>query len=278
MQLLADVTAYGGACTRKHLYALGYTKRQLQQAVASGEVIAASRSWLAVPKAPEYIRVALGIQGYVGGATALVSYGVWVTVHDQIHVAVRPGRSYKEPADAQLVECAFDTDPMAPWRVSVVDALVQYIRRATRNDAVAAVDSALNRRLISPMDLPRIAQRLPRRCRPWLKRVNGKAESGIESILRLACEDEGWDVQVQVPYRGGRVDLVINGWLYVEVDGSKYHDVAAQAAKDRARNNALAADGYRWHRFGYADIVHSLESSIRTLRRLLHQGNPTAAV
>ena len=82
------------------------------------------------------------------------------------------------------------------------------MRRAPRNDAVAAIDSALNKLLIAPADLKALAE---------------------------------------------------------------------QAPKDRARNNALAADGYRWHRFGYADIVHSLNASIRLLRTLLQQGDPRVA-
>lgn len=277
-KLTEHMSGFGGACRRQHLYNLGYSKRQVQRAVASGELIAPSKSWVALPTVNEFVQKALGMHGLIAGATALLSYGVWVTHHDGLCIAVKPGSHYLADAGVTRIECLFDTDPRAPWRVGILHALAQHVQRAPRNDAVASIDSALHKRLIAPSDLAVLMQLLPKRCRPWLKRANGKAESGLETILRLACEDEDWDVQVQVPYRGGRVDLVINGWLYVEVDGSKYHDVAEQAAKDRARNNALATDGYRWHRFSYADIVHSLDASIRLLRTLLSQGDPRPAV
>ena len=90
--------------------------------------------------------------------------------------------------------------------------------------------------------------------------------------MRLACEDEGWDVQVQVPFRGGRLDLVINGWLCIETDG-KDHDDDDQARIDRRRNTQLASMGYRWHRFGYADVIYRLESCLQVIHTLLAQGD-----
>ncbi|MGO1732088.1 hypothetical protein [Agrococcus casei] len=80
-----------------------------------------------------------------------------------------------------------------------------------------------------------------------------------------------------MPFRGGSLDLVINGWLCVEADGAEFHDDEPQARKDRRRNNQIAAAGMRWHRFGYADIVHHLDRSIALLRTLLRQGRPLAA-
>ncbi|HIY65628.1 MAG TPA: endonuclease domain-containing protein [Candidatus Agrococcus pullicola] len=82
-------------------------------------------------------------------------------------------------------------------------------------------------------------------------------------------------MQIQVSYRGGRLDLVIDGWLCIEVDGSEFHDVGKQASRDRRRNTQLVRDGYRWHRFGYADVVHRLDETIEVIRILLRQGRPS---
>lgn len=247
----------------------------MKAAVDKGALIAVTRSWLADPEVSAPIATALLARGRVAGATALETYGVWVMHSGETWIAVRRGTKYVPvPNGTRRFQCEFTIDRAAPWRVSVVDALSQYCRRAPRDYAVAAVDSALRQGLLSADDLQSLGEKLPRRCRHWLRRVNGRAESGLETILRLACEDEGWIVEVQVAFRGGRLDLVINGWLCIEVDGSQFHDVGEQAKKDRRRNTQLVQAGFRWHRFGYADVIYRLEEALEVIRALLRQGRP----
>lgn len=167
-----------------------------------------------------------------GGATSLENYGVWVENSGETWVALRRGAAYRSiPPTSQLVECDFKVDPGRPWRVSLLGALLQYCRKISRNTAVAASASALHVGLLSQEELTQLGERLSRRCRPWLRRVNGRAESGLETLLRLACEDQGWDVEIQVPFRGGHVDIVINWWLFIEADGSQLLDVTECRAK-----------------------------------------------
>lgn len=260
---------------RSALGSLGHSKGKIQRAVETGSLIKVARSWVAVPGVERRIVTALSMRGRVGGATALESYGIWVKSTGETWVAVKPGTHYASAESGiRIFQCVFTIDHTAPWRVSVVDALAQYCRRVSRNEAVAAIDCALQKRLLERREIRLLSDRLPRRCRSWLRRVNGKAESGLESILRLACEDEGWSVEIQVPFRGGRLDIVVNGWLVIEVDGSQFHDVGEQARKDRKRNTQLVRAGYRWHRFSYADVVHRLEETIDVIRILLQQGRP----
>lgn len=262
----------GGAVRRQHLLELGFTARNIRSAVNLGILVAVTRSWVAAPDARPDILTALQLGGVVAGTAALETYGVWVT-HPGAHViALRP-RSHRPRTgpDIECFEASFTLDRRAPWRVSLMDALVQMCRHATKRDAIASIDSALRKGLLVVDDLQELASRLPKAKRAWLRQVNGQADSGLESILRIACEDAGWQVEIQVPLQGGRVDLVLNGWLYIEIDGSEFHDFALQAKKDRYRNNQIAASGMRWHRFSYADIVHNLERSMATLRIILAQ-------
>lgn len=274
-QLMSDMRARGGAATRKEMQALGHSKRSLAAAARESMLVCPSRSWLVVPDADPRIGEVLAAGGRVGGATALETLGLWVTVTGQTWAAVQPGAHYRSlPDGVRRLECGFETDPAATWRVSTIDALAQHVRKVPRNDAVASLDSALRGKLLAPHDLDALAAKLPRRCRGWLRRVDARADSGLESILRLACEDAGWDVQVQVRVPGGYVDLLINGWLYLETDGSEFHDVAAQAKKDRRRNSIIARMGGRWHRFSYEDVVFRLDDSMALIRQLLAQGRP----
>lgn len=274
--LINDIRTFGGAATRTSLRNIGHSKRSLKLAVDAGELVRVTRSWVALPDTSRRVTTALAAHGRVGGATALESYGVWVETGGETWIALRPGAAYRTlPGADQRFECSFTVDAGRPWRVSLLDALLQYCKKASRNSAVAAIDSALFLGLLSRDELGQLAERLPKRCRPWLRRVNGRAESGLETILRLACEDQGWDVEIQVPFRSGRIDIVINGWLCIEIDGSEFHDVGAQAKKDRIRNTQIVQAGLRWHRFGYADVVHKLDETIAVIRKLLLAGAPS---
>ncbi|WP_293698653.1 DUF559 domain-containing protein [uncultured Agrococcus sp.] len=278
-KLLADIQALGSAATRSQLRTLGWSHRAIRQAVADERVIAFTRSWVGSASTPAFIALALGMRGLVGGAAALRTYGVWVAETPHPVVSLPRKRALPTiPSGVGYCRGDGDADARFPWRVGVVEALAQYVRSTREYWAVAAVDSALNKGVITKDDLGTLASSLNREQRRWLRRVNRRAESGLESILRLACLDQGWTVEVQVTVPGGRVDLVINGWLFIEIDGSEFHDLAEQAKKDRARNNVIVRMGYRWHRFGYRDIRHDLDRSIETIRRILRQGSPTVRV
>lgn len=82
------------------------------------------------------------------------------------------------------------------------------------------------------------------------------ADSPLESVLRpllaiLNCELRS---QVRIPGVGAAVDFVLDGWLVVEADGYEFHSDRKAYRKDRARLNALAAQGYVLLRFTWEDV------------------------
>lgn len=277
--MIDDVRALGHAATRTQLRTLGWTHRAIRQAVHDEELVALTRSWVGTPDIPDYISTALRLHGLVGGSMALRTHGVWVA--ESPHPVIAFSRNRALPAMASgIAHVRGDgiVDPHYPWRVSVFEALRQYIPTTTKLWAIAAVDSALHKGLLTQSELVALGATLNREQRRWLRRVDRRAESGLETILRLACLEQGWHVDIQVRVPGGRVDLVINGWLYIEIDGSEFHDLADQARKDRDRNTAIVRMGYRWHRFSYKDIRFNLYRSIETIRMILRQGPPPVTV
>lgn len=99
--------------------------------------------------------------------------------------------------------------------------------------------------------------------------VDGRAESPIETCLRLLALPLAV-VDLQVPIAGvGRVDMVLDGWLVLEADGFEHHSTRAHYRADRRRANALAQRGYVLLRFSYEDIVHRPEYVIATIRVVL---------
>jgi len=275
--ILADITSAQGATTRAALHALGHPYRAIRAEVASGALEAIGRSWVVAPDANPAIGAALRSGGVLGGASALRSYGVWVTELPVVQIATRPHSSPPTVLEGERIWSDFSIDDK-PWRVSLVDALAQHARRVERDDAIASIDSALHKGLLDDGALDRLFALLPLRCRPWRRELDASAESGLESLLRVPCRDRGWRVETQVPAPGGgRGDLLIDGWLWVETDGDEWHDNEKQAAKDRKRGTAITAAGGRWLRFGYADVVHERPRTMSVIELVMAQGRPAPA-
>lgn len=259
----------------------GHTPQRIRAAVEAGRVHRIGRVWLALPDAGPEARIAVAARGVLGGESALRSYGIWVSEHTGTCV-VSPSTASRLPSlgpGTYRLRRDVAPAPTSPWRVGVVDALTQHLPRMTERDhIVATLDSALNRRLLTPDGLEVVMQRMPRRIRRLRRHLDRQAESGLETLLRLAIRDEGWSVESQVQVDGvGRVDLVIDGWLVIEADGSQWHDDHEAIERDRERNAALVLRGYRWHRFGYWQVMHDLADCVAVIRALLAGGRPLNA-
>lgn len=272
MDVAPALARLGGLATRKQLHQLGCDARAIVAYLdAGGRVV--RRSWVAAPDAdPDALRaVALG--GILGGESALRSYGVWVSHNTGLCVAVKPGTSRLLPlqaAEYRIYPRSFAWPTGIRWRVDVLAALVQLAPRVESQHFVASVDSALQTGRVATARLDDLFARLPRRFAPLRSLLDARAESGIESIFRLAAVSEGWSVAVQVAIRGvGRVDFVINGWLVIEVDGDRWHSTPQQRARDRAREAELVRLGMRSHRFDYHQVMFDLEGCIEVVRMLL---------
>lgn len=278
--LAFDLRRCGGLAHSAQLRSWGHTPRDIRAAVEAGEVCRIRRSWIAAPGANVEARRAVGARGILGGESALRSHRIWVSHHTGSCIVSAPTASRLPalgPGEYRIRrDCA--GAPGTPWRVGVIDALAQHLPRIDDDrHVVATLDSALNRRLLTAAGLDEVMRRMPRRIRRLRGRLDGRAESGLESLLRMAIEAEGWRVESQVGVAGvGRVDLVIDGWLVIEADGSAWHDEHEAIDRDRERNAALVLLGYRWHRFGYRQVMDDLPGCVEVIRALLAGGRPLA--
>jgi hypothetical protein len=154
--------------------------------------------------------------------------------------------------------------------VSVDDALAHSILCQPPRAAVATLDSALHLGVITPDRLADVFRLLPEKYSALRALVDGRAESGPETLVRLMLRGLGCTVDVQVEFEGvGRVDLLVNGWLVVECDSREYHDTWAQQVKDRNRDLALAARGYVTLRLTAAQIMYRPAEVLAALTGLL---------
>jgi very-short-patch-repair endonuclease len=288
--LLFDLQRHGHLSRVSILRSLGHSRETIKKALESGAVVRVARDWIATSSASQIAIVAVAHGGKLTGATALASYGIWDAVDRRIHVALRPnshGTLVRMSAPiARFTAPRFPPHPPkihwnreiahseneSPWRVSVVDALVVVESESPPDQFVACVDSALNRRQISRAALPSLFAALPQRARRLLALVNGSAESGLESLARqrLAGVARIVETQVAIPGIGigggnGRVDLLLDRWLVIELDGDQFHDPKL----DRLRNAVLVRLGYRIHRFGYDQVIFDWAGVEATVAELL---------
>lgn len=162
--------------------------------------------------------------------------------------------------------------------VDVIDALAQSAFCQPPRAFVASIDSALNLGELHPDDLDLLFARLPRRLRRLRGLVDGRAESGIETYVRLMLRSLGARVELQERFRGiGRVDLLVDGWLVVECDSKAHHATWEQQRADRRRDQALAALGFAVYRPIAEDILYRPElvvAALKGLRSVVRSGTP----
>ncbi|MEO3775698.1 hypothetical protein ABGB16_02375 [Micromonospora sp. B11E3] len=164
---------------------------------------------------------------------------------------------------------------------SPLRTVTDVILRQSRYPAVAVLDSALNRRLLTDEDLAAVPALMRGRrgavaARAYLADADGRAQSPLETRARLRCVDGGVPpdvLQLEVRDEEGRLlgigDL---GWraarLIAEADGNGPHAAPDALFADRRRQNRLVNAGWRILRFTWADTLHP-DYIPRTVRRAM---------
>lgn len=138
-----------------------------------------------------------------------------------------------------------------------------------RESAVCLMDSALNQGLLREGDIPGLNDRMRGRAgcvamRRWWRLADGRAQSPLETRIRLICQDGGLppdELQRRFTDREGRTVAVVDLWwekarLIGEADGLGPHSTPRALARDRERQNALQVlyPDVRIVRFTWADL------------------------
>lgn len=138
------------------------------------------------------------------------------------------------------------------------------------------LDAARNRGLYdtSTLTIPPTGSRLPH-LREALSLSSDRARSILETVARLQLIDMGLTPQVGVWIEGvGEVDMIILGFIVIEVDGWAFHSSKEQREKDLKRDRELLRRGYVVLRFTYDDVMNGdfareVPVSATALRRLV---------
>jgi very-short-patch-repair endonuclease len=273
-----DLSRSDGITRRSRLLELGHSRRVLGAAARSGRLAVPRRGWVNTGSAPEEAVRAVHLGGRLGGASALGSYGIWADAHDLV-IATRPTSSRLPELRSGEVRIwlaeRFPERSDRPWRVSVRDALLQHASLVERDSLIASFDSALYTRRLLPSQLSGVLAELPERLRGIRKELDGRAMSGTESKLRVALVRAGLRVDIQVTIgRVGIVDLLIDGWLIIEVDSTKYHGETVQQHRDRVRDGNSVLGRWGYLRFDYALVQFDLAWCVDVVLARHRAGRP----
>ena len=269
--------------TRADLFRAGHTRRSIQSEVRAGRLIHVRRDRYVPGGTHDALVRAVRVGGRLTCLSLLAVMGVFVLENRRLHVQVSTTASrLRRPLDRRRTlapgggdEVALHwSDPVdhlgASMVVSILDALVHAVRCQHPRGAVATIDSALNGRLIAAEQLGDLFAALPARFSALRPLIDGRAESGPETLVRLMARMLGCDVRLQVTFDGiGRVDLLIDGWLVVECDSKEFHQGWEAQARDRERDVALAGLGYATLRVTAAMVMYRPDDVFEALRGLV---------
>ncbi|WP_434810466.1 hypothetical protein [Microbacterium sp. bgisy189] len=252
----------------------GIGRRAIADAVHEGALVRVRRGRFVAPDVPSPILAAARLGARLDCISRLRRLGVFVQDHARLHVQVAPTAS-------RLPACP--DDATRHWRpsdagrddleVPITEALAQAIRCQSPRAAIATLDSAWHRGLVDEADLAEVFALVPRRHRRLRPLLDRRAESGIETLVRLMLRALGYRAELQVRIRGvGRVDLLVDGWLIIECDSEEFHGSWEDHRRDRRRDAAAIALGYTPLRLLTEDVLYHPDLIIGWLRAALAQG------
>lgn len=223
------------------------TPQSITAAVRQDSLIRIRRGLYTLAGAPAAIIDAVRIGGRLTCVSLLYAIGVFVQAPPALHVHVHPQLSRsrrRRPKEATLHWGRVAREGLAHI-VTLHDAVRQSVRCQGAREAIATLDSILHHGLLTVSELERVFVELPTRFQVLLTLVDGSAESGPETYMRLILRSLGVPFETQVLIAGvGRVDFVVDGWLIIECDSRSHHEGWDKQVEDRRRDIAAARRGY----------------------------------
>ncbi|KQQ92956.1 hypothetical protein ASF62_14335 [Leifsonia sp. Leaf325] len=263
---VADVLkTLNGVASYRALDARGVGRADVRAAVRSGEIVPVRGRWFATPSAPVDVVRAVRVGGTLTGSSAARLTGLWTLDDAFLHVRVpatasrlRSAADRAVPLDAaaEKVCVHYSRRPGTDRAMDgVLDALVEMFLCCESRAAVVATDSALNLGLLHSDQVEQLRSLIPADRRKFVDRVDGGAQSGIETLARLLLTARRIRFRTQVWIsRVGRVDILVGDRLVLELDGRAFHTGEA-FEEDRRRDLELVMQGYLVLRISYRMVM-----------------------
>ena len=271
--------------TTAELRADGYTVRTIRESIEAGSIERVIKGWYCTHTTPRAAVRAMRLGGRVGCVSALELHGGWCPPDTGLHMLLPSHASGRRLASRGLPERttvhwhAKDDRVGSAFPVAPVDLAVQHLLECQpAHLTIAVLDSLLHRRIVDATRLRALIAAGPYRARFLSDHLEPRSEEGIESIVRFRLAVAGIRSRVQVAVRSDRVDLLIDDWLVVELDGRTVHAQADSFTRDRVRSARLFRDGRVVLQFAYATVIYDWEFVLQTIRDVRDRWSaPTSA-
>jgi very-short-patch-repair endonuclease len=254
----------GGAASVRAFGQAGHRREAIGRAVDDGRLFRVRPGWYAAVDAPAEVGRAVRVGGALTGASVVGMHGLWLLADPALHVRVPPTASrLRSPADARArldpsihdVCVHYRSGAPALGDLGVCDGLTRSIaemfRCAGTVPAMVALESALNRGVLSMHAIDAIRAMLPEWARRPLELATPNSDSGLETIARMLLHRNRAEVRTQVWIEGvRRVDLLVGDRLVLELDGRAFHS-GRDFERDREQDLELHLRGYLVVRLSY---------------------------
>jgi very-short-patch-repair endonuclease len=262
----------GGVAEWHTLAHHGVSRTALNRAVASGLVTRVRRGCFALSVA-DPVRVAeVAWRGHATCITAARRRGLPVLFPDTaIHLRLPSNRSQSgRNATTPPHITRHPTPPERSGPPSVAEILDDAAACMSPEAQLAMIDAALHTGILTRSELCHL-RRGGREHTDWLARhADGRAESVLETLARVALVSAKLRVESQVMIEGvGRVDLLVEARVIVELDGWEHHGTSSAFAADRRRDREAVARGFRVLRFTYSEVVGDPDGLVASVRAAL---------
>lgn len=278
MDLAARLLEHGGVARRSEIVGpSGW--RALRSAVAEGQVLDHGGGCYGLPGAPLWLVRARQFGGHLTCVSWAEARNLPVLEHAaRVHLAVprdhaarrsphRPVRAVVLHRQAGVVRSCGPELPVA----DAPAALATTLRCQPPLAALVVLDAALAQGLCTAEDVrAELRGRGSVRAALTLGLADLRSQSPLETVARVVLRAAGLEVRANVDIAGvGRVDLLVEGTVVVELDGFEHHSSVAAFGADRRRDRRLHALGLRVLRFTSHDVLCDVAGVVAAVRAAL---------
>lgn len=264
---LALVHAAGGVRRTR-----GLDRTEVERLVRAGDLVRPARGVVAVPGADQRLVAAASLDAAVSCDSAAEMLGLPLLAGpSRLHVTVRRDAAARRVPPGVVLH---RRDAAAVDGVTVRDRTVADCLRCLPEVAALVVADAALARGVRREDVEvHLRGRGAAEPRRVLAMADGRAQAPGETVARHALVLAGIPVVPQALVPGvGFVDLLVDGWLVIEIDGRAYHSAEAAFAHDRWRDAELVIGGYAVIRFPHALVIRDPTHVVATVQRLQDRG------
>jgi len=258
------LSAYGGVVRAKHLAAAGISNRQLQAALAAGQLSRIARGVYANDNANPTLRAIRSLPAELACVSAAELAGLWIVgTPDEPHIAVPHSRKYPG------FHCHRTASPP-----TLLDSVILAMGCLPEPEGLVIVESVVVRKQLSISAIrARLGGRYDARERRILSMVVPHSQSLLECLARYYLRRAGFHVESQVNVPGmGHLDLMVDGRLGIETDGAEFHMDRHSFEEDRRRRNVTTRLGiptltvsYSFVRYRPAEFVALVRETLRSM-------------